>query len=234
MKNCFLSSKVISNRQLNRKFRVIKLKFLKTVPLFKPGQFLLLQVNPTTTRAYSIASSPNDLPYWQIIYDIAPAGRGVNYLTRLKSKNTVRTSSPLGRLYLKRDGSNIFLLGATGCGIASIKPIAQEIVKNKQNSRVCLFWGLRNTRDIFFKDLFSKWQNEHPNFDYQIIISQPGILRQENRGHINSYLLEKAGKLPLVQTSAYLCGNQEMVETLRTGLIKKGLSEKRIYFESYY
>ena len=208
-------SKVVENKILNNKFRLIKFKLSCESWSFSPGQFVIIKIANKIFRDYSIASLPEQLPFWETILDVTPNGPGCKYLSRLKPGDTIETSAPLGTFVLKNKKHGSFLLVATGSGIASIKPMAEELSKNKKN-KIIFLWGLRFEEDIFYRELFEK----------NIVLSKPGKKWSGKTGHVTDHLVKA--------DAAYLCGNQAMITDVTKTLIKMGMPKNKIYFEKYF
>ena len=209
-----MKSFVIENRVLNSKFRLIKFKLNDGIWHFRPGQFVVIKITDKIFRDYSIASLPEQLPFWETILDVTPNGLGCKYLSRLKSGDTIETSAPLGTFILNPAFKN-YLMVATGSGIASIKPMVEELSKNKKNN-INFLWGLRYEEDIFYRDLFEK----------NIVLSKPNAEWKGKIGHVTSYLTKA--------DAAYLCGNQSMISGVIKALKALGLSSQKIYSEKYF
>lgn len=231
----FIQSEVLENQPLNYKFHLLRFK-LKSKDVksfsFKAGQFILVTVGGSLFRAYSIASSPQKLPIWEILLDVTPNGPGCQYLKRLKVGDIVRTSTPKGIFALKSDGALNIVMGATGCGLASIKPIVEDILEQGKN--ICFFWGLRHEEDIFDRTFLENWKKTSPAFQYEIILSKPENGWKGKTGHINSYMVEHIKDLPHQETSVYLCGNSKMIADVKSQLEKINFPQERVYFERHY
>lgn len=206
---------VIENRVLNNKFRLIKFKLNGGIWHFKPGQFVIVKITDKIFRDYSVASLPEQLPFWETILDVTPNGPGCKYLSRLKPGDTIETSAPLGTFVLKNKNPQHFLMIATGSGIASIKPMVEELSKNKKN-KITLLWGLRFEEDIFYRKLFEK----------NIVLSKPNEKWSGKTGHVTDHLVKA--------DAVYLCGNQAMITDVTKALKKIGVLSKNIYFEKYF
>jgi len=201
---------------------------------FKAGQFVVVKISKSVYRAYSIASIPENLPFWEILVDITPGGPGSRFLKKLNPGETIKTSSAKGNLTLKDDKSNNFIFAATGCGIVSMKPIIEELFAQRSQKKIYLFWGLRYQKDIFSQELLDNWQKDHSNFHYKIILSQSENGWPGKGGHVNNYVINLAKNLSFKKTSCYLCGNQKMIEDLKQRLMRIGFPENKIYFEKYF
>jgi NAD(P)H-flavin reductase len=228
----YFQSKVVKNRLLNKKFRRIGLRFLEEFSC-EAGQFVVVRVSENIVRAYSIATHPRQLPYWEIILDITPGGPGCKHLSGLRKGEIVETTKASGVLTLKDDGSSCFLGVATGCGIASIKPLAEEAIE-KGYKRVEILWGLRNEKELFWKKELNDLLNDNSRFGWSVAISRPNKGYGGKKGRVTDHLREKLGRNTR-KTSVYLCGNREMVEDVSKILSACDISKgKRLYFERYY
>ena len=230
----FIKSKVVANKILNNKFRLFRFKILSQAFNFQPGQFVILKVAERVYRDYSITSLPQTLPFWEVLLDVTPQGPGCRYLQNLRPGDIIETSQPHGVFTIKDDGATHLVMGATGCGFASIKPIIETTLGKKGVEKIDFLWGLRYQKDITFQELLGNWQNKHPHFRAEVILSQPEGQWPHKTGHITKHLGNLAQKLPTPKTSVYLCGSNQMITDVRKYFQQKGLSSVKIYFEKCY
>ncbi|MDO8498618.1 MAG: FAD-binding oxidoreductase [bacterium] len=227
-------SKVLENKQVNQKFHQLKFKLQGDTFAFQTGQFVVLKVGEDLYRDYSLASTPQALPQWEIVVDVTPGGPGTTYLKQLKPGETVETTSPRGVFTLQEDGAETVILGATGCGISPLKPMIEELLSGSEKKKVCLFWGLRYGSEIFLEDILGKWQKDYPNFDFKIVLSKPEAGWEGESSHVTECVIEMVGKSSKDKTSVYLCGSSEMVYDVRESLAKIDFPHDKIYFERYF
>lgn len=228
-----VQSEVLDNQKLNHKFNLIRLKCLESAFNFEAGQFVVIQVNDTVSRAYSIASLPSQLPIWELFVDITPGGPGTTKLQSLKKGDIIRTSLPRGTFKVRGDGGGHVVMGATGCGLAAIKPVLQSLLPDSKRESIKLFWGLRYEEDICHEDTLKKLQQQYPHFQYEIILSRPQNGWPGKVGHITTFLSELVQNHTAEELSLYLCGNSQMiVDTIK--LVQSNLPMERIYFERHY
>lgn len=208
----------------NPKFRRLVFRAQDSDFTFKPGQFVIMKIDKTTFRDYSVASLPKELPKWEVIIDITPNGPGCRYLKNLRLGKSVETSKPTGAFLLNPNFEN-YLLVATGSGIASIRPLANQLMA--VGKKLFLFWGLRFPEDIFLAEEIDSWGGE-------IILSRPNGNWKGKTGHVTKYVTELAKTLPVAKSCAYICGNKNMMADVQLVLKKSGYQKKQIYFESYF
>ncbi len=223
---------VISNQKLNSKFHSIKLKSNSKNFSFKTGQFVLTKVGDNIFRSYSIASEPEQLPYWNMFIDVTPGGPGTTFLKSLKKGQTVETSEPKGQFILSRKMNN-YIFGATGCGIAPFIPMISELLKNT-DKKVSLVWGLRFNKDIALTKMLTSLSMTYPNFSFEIVLSKPDKNWEGKGGHATFSIVQKAKKFDKETTGIYLSGSRDFVKESTKGLDKEKFPLKKIYFEACY
>lgn len=230
----FIKHEVVSNIKLNEKFNLVKLQTKNKRFNFKAGQFITLKINNTVYRCYSIYSTPDILPIWQMFVDITPQGPGTIYISKLKKGDVVETSLPTGEFVYKKDGSKNIILAGTGCGIAPLFPILQKGLIDKQINKILLLWGLRHKSDIVIENELKQLSKDNKKFQYDIILSQAEEKWKGNTGHIQKHIVNNLKTLTPKETSVYLSGNGEFVkESLNTFEIMKP-SLAQVYFEKCY
>lgn len=229
----FFTSEAISNKKLNYKFRLIQFRLKDSKKFqFKPGQFIVLKIGHSVYRSYSIASHPSKLPNWQILADITPGGPGSTFLKNLKQGQEIQHSSARGIFILNMEPSACDIMAATGCGLASIVPMVEELLQ-KNHKKVNLIWGLRYEKDICFLNWFKSFIGNR-NFSYQIVLSKPPTSWPGTKGHLTTPLLEFTRTIPQKKLNTYLCGSQSMINDVIDALQRINFAKDRIYFERYY
>ena len=229
----FFRSEVIQNKKLNYKFNLVKFKLTGQVFSFKPGQIITLRVSGSIFRCYSIFSSPTLLPYWEIFVDITPGGLGTTFIKNLKVKDIIETSGPSGTFTCEKGNNKNFIFAATGCGLAPLKPMIENLLNSSDRSKIFLLWGLRYKKDIVLRDILDNWTKDYPHFYYEIVLSQPKGKWKGKKGYVDSYIMDITKKLPINNTSIYLSGNNEFIKSNLEGLNDVQFPTDNLHFESY-
>src|SRR5262249_55762834 len=119
--------------------RGLRSLFLRTEgePLaFEPGQFvsLLLPVGPRPplTRAYSIASSPEQRGLLELCLDRVPGGLGSGHLFELGAGAEVTWTGPWGTFSLSHAPDVEAVFVADGTGIAPVRPMLHRVAATAQ------------------------------------------------------------------------------------------------------
>lgn len=208
--------------------------FESATPLnFKAGQFVSVKVNDQRINAYSIAGCP-DQNHFELLVDVSPQGVGSKYFENLKEGEKITYLGPAGIFTLKpNDGSQHLLLLGTGSGIAPLKYMAEDALKNlKITQPITLYFGLRFKEDIFWTDIFDELSRNYPNFHYKLCLSKPSPDWTGFSGHITDIVKQDFPDAGIC--SAYLCGNKAMIEESAKLLLESGCPQERIYSEKFY
>jgi len=80
----------------------------------------------------------------------------------------------MGRFIIEEDNDEAQLaLVGTGSGIAPLKSIAFDQLKNKQDQRqITLYWGLRFANQLVWQNEFSRWSDRYSNFEFHPTLSR--------------------------------------------------------------
>ena len=201
---------------------------------FKAGQFISLLVDEQSThRAYSIASDPDVKHGIEILLDITPNGKGVNYLLNLKFGDEIKFLAPMGRFIIEEDNDEAQLaLVGTGSGIAPLKSIAFDQLKNKQDQRqITLYWGLRFANQLVWQNEFSRWSDRYSNFEFHPTLSRAEKEWPLCRGRVTN-CLQIHDLAP--KTGYYLCGSKKVVDDVKQVLFSRGVEKKFIHHENFF
>jgi len=183
---------------------------------FEAGQYFLLEI-PGGFRQYSISSSPTEPQTLEIIVDTSPMGEGSKYLLGLKEGETVKFRAPMGAFTLKNlTQPKVFL--ATGAGIAPIKSMIHALLEGGFSQTVSLYWGVRESANLYLRDVWEQLAQTYANFDYLYCLSR------EAHQAPHSYAGRIQEKLKTLNTKLsghdfYLCGRTSTVEQLKEFLL---------------
>jgi len=223
-------------RDLTHDVREIELR-LKEPPAiaFKAGQFVSFEVgrdalNRTIVRPYSIASQPSQAERVLLVLNLVPGGPGSTYLFSLRVGDETQFKGPTGAFYLREDPARDLLFVATGTGIAPLRSMLYTLSERGFPRPVCLYWGLRSQRDLYYQDDLEALARARPNFSFTTTLSRPEDGWTGERGRVTP--LVEARIASVQNLAVYLCGNEGMIKDVTAVLQKKGLCP--IYREKYY
>lgn len=186
---------------------------------FLAGQYIDILLQDGKRRSFSLANAPHDDEFLQLHARNYPGGAFTEYVfTHMKIKDMLRFTGPLGSFFLRvapKDTSTIFLAGGTG--FAPIKSILEHIFFKERSSRsdkrkMILYWGVRTKADLYLADLAEKWQQQHDNFTFVPVLSEP--LPKDNwegrTGLVHEAVMQDFHHLERHQI--YACGTPAMVK----------------------
>ena len=166
---------------------------------FRPGQFISLDIDldgQKVRRPYSIASAPRTDNGFDLCLNMLPEGRVSSWLFHLKPGDKIGFSGPFGFFALREPPDPVSAFIATGTGIAPIRAMLQQLYSRPHDSEVWLIFGVRQERDILYRDEFEKMAAEHPNFHFIPTVSRPDpgkLMLWEKPGGTWLWLLEPEG-----------------------------------------
>ena len=200
---------------------------------FKAGQYINIDCDDGRPRAYSFANAPNARGAIELHVRRVPGGRFTGAVfTTLRVGDTLRFAGPYGDFTL-RDGTRPIILVAGATGFAPLKSIIEEAWQRGLQRPMLLYWGVRQRKDLYMAELAESWQQQHPNFRFLPVLSEPAA---EDDWHGRSGPVHAAilADLPdLTGYEAYVCGSVNMVDAAFPDFLKHGLSEDSCFSDAF-
>jgi len=218
----------------SEKYLLVKIELIEPNKIeFVAGQYLNIKVEEKgTRRSYSILSTPDVDHSVTLLADLSPGGVGSGFLKTIQPGDEVELLAPLGRFVVDQQDEK-YLFVATGSGIVPIMSMINDLLIEKNTKKqVRLHWGMRYESDVFWLDNLERLTREYPNFVFDLVLSKPNDGWQLCWGRVTDCLrrdIEDASSW-----SAYLCGNNNMLDDVRKLLIERGMSEEKIHTEKFY
>ncbi len=204
---------------------------------FLPGQFLLVQVplrhdpRDLQPRAYSIASTPAE-PDLRLAIKLVPGGRASRWVRDdLEPGSPVVMRGPFGRFTVSDDPFPILFV-ATGTGLAPFRSQILSMLANHADNRpIVLVAGAVSRSGFFWGHEWQQWERMHPNLQVHA-----SFLSGEADWHGETGTVqERLERLlpPGGNVSVYACGAVDMVESVKTLCLRRGIPTARIHTERY-
>ena len=202
-------------------------------------------------RPYSIASSPENREFLEFYINLVPTGVLTPRLFNIGVGDRIWLGSKIaGSFTLKSvpEEANVILIG-TGTGLAPYASMLTSSPGLQRQRRIALIHGVRQSRDLGYRFVFTTLQDHRPNFTYLPIVSRPQLEISPWPGAIghvqdlwNSDVLEHAwGFRPSPEnTHVLLCGNPEMIESMTAILARDGFQQQgprqpgQVHSEKYW
>jgi CDP-4-dehydro-6-deoxyglucose reductase len=207
---------------------------------FRAGQYIDILLRSGERRSYSIANAPSDnASQVELHIRWMPGGLFTEQLfEHMKEKEILRIEGPLGLFYL-REGTGPIILLASGTGFAPIQSILKEMIHQKINRPVYLYWGARRRADLYnhteAEELLSQLKNTgSPTAVYVPVLSEASeeCQWQGRTGLVHEAVLKDFPDLTTFEV--YACGAPIMVaEARKAFLSQKNLKEENFFSDAF-
>ena len=200
---------------------------------FVAGQYINILLADGQRRAFSFANPPHQSEYIELHVRLIAGGRFTTQVfTQMKVGVDLRFEGPLGSFCLRESTRPIiFVAGATG--FAPIKSIVEDAFLRDLRRPMLLYWGVRRPKDLYMMELARRWQQEHDNFKFVPVLSEP---KAEDRWQGRSGLVHAAilnDFTDLDGYEVYVCGSAKMVDTAFPAFLAQGLSEEYCFSDAF-
>jgi ferredoxin-NADP reductase len=206
---------------------------------FTPGQFITIHFEEdgkTIRRSYSIANIPKQNNLIEFAAGYVEGGPGTELLFNLKPGDAININGPFGRLTLKEDTPERFILVATSTGVTPYRamiPALKARLDTNPKLKVIILQGVQHREDILYCDEFHQFATEHPRVTFHAHLSREteALQTHERAGYVQ-------GSFPMLSLNpdediVYLCGNPGMIDESFAYLKDKGFALQRIIREKY-
>ncbi len=226
---------VIDHKNASAKTFIFSKEDGSPLPYFRAGQYisLKLDINGTsTTRAYSISSSPKwalESKYAITVKDVKDGFVAPYILNNLKVGTKLVISAPLGEFYYQkyRDEKTLVCL-AGGSGITPFLSMAYAVRDGIEDYNLVILSGSRNAESILFEKELADICKATSKVKVVHVLSDETKDGYEH-GFITSDLIKKyAGDA----YSIYICGPSAMYEFLSKELKKLDLPRRLVRSEA--
>ena len=203
-------------------------------PQFYAGQYINIMLPGGEKRCFSFATAPHERGPIELHIRLIPGGKFTTYVfTQMKVGEVVRFEGPLGSFFLREDSVKpiIFVAGATG--FAPVKSMLEHAFHVGLKRKMFLYWGVRSLRDLYLAALPRQWEQEHANFKFVPVLSDP---RPEDHWTGRLGLVHEAilADFPdLARHQVYACGSAAMVAAAHPAFVARGLSEHDCFSDAF-
>lgn len=212
---------------------------------------LKLKVDEPVFRAYSMANHPAEgnivmlnirlaTPPWdraKNAFADVPPGLCSSYIFTRKPGDKVMISGPYGEFHIKPTKKEMVYIGG-GAGMAPLRSHIFHLFHTQGTDRKVSYWyGARSKREIFYEEHFRDIEAKHPNFQFNIALSEP--LPEDNWegyvGFIHKVVLDNyLSKHPEPEEiEYYLCGPPMMNAAVFKMLDDLGVPPEMIAFDDF-
>lgn len=207
---------------------------------FTAGQYVNLKLNldgKEIRRAYSICTAPasNEL---RIAIKAVKNGTFSKFANeQLKEGSIIEVGMPEGRFTFEPDASRQrnYMAFVAGSGITPVLSILQTVLQQEPNSTFVLVYGNKTPEDTIFYHQLTELQKEFiGRLSVHYVFSQEN-LEGQLFGRIDKSVVNFVHNKHIGQefSKYYLCGPEEMINSVNATLKEKNIPEKDIKFELF-
>lgn len=190
---------------------------------FVPGQYTVFYLPSVLgdsrgpVRTFTLTSLPSDPLVSFVVKFIAPLSPYKQALQALEPGDTARIDDAMGDLVLPKSRDTPLVYIAGGIGMASYAGMLKQLLRQKEEREMYLFYALRSRTEQIFRDL----ADAYPLALKQTILAPNRLTAREVKDSTPPNAL------------VYLSGSEKFVEGLRTDLIVLETPRETIVFDYY-
>jgi ferredoxin/flavodoxin---NADP+ reductase len=231
-------AKVVYLKDLTPDLMIMKLELPDCFKTFKPGQFCTLKLPGTKPNAYSIVSSPNELPIIELFIELVPDDfKQDDSLTpeiwKLRVGREISIYPKITGTFVLEPQFDTHVFVSTVTGVAPFVSMLRAYYEGYYGNRNCRFHLLQGAsyRNEFgyFKELGA--ENDRLAILYIPTVSRPKEVRNKGwfgkTGRVNEIVEDHLSywNIGTEGTCVYVCGNEGMIEDLTFGRTKREMKK---------
>jgi CDP-4-dehydro-6-deoxyglucose reductase, E3 len=201
---------------------------------FLAGQYVDLLLRDGRRRSFSLANAPHRDEFLELHVRHVPGGAFTDQVFGdMKEKALLRLEGPLGTFFLREDSERPVLLMGGGTGFGPLKAILEHAFATGVARPMHLFRGVRSLRDLYMDALPRRWAEEHSEFRYTPVLSEPrpGDDWCGETGYVHEALLRTYPDLS--GHDVYMAGPPPMIQAARAAFRAAGLPEEQLFYDSF-
>jgi len=200
---------------------------------FIPGQFISISIplgDETRTRAYSIASSPDEPGPIEICFNRVPGGRGVDWLFSRAVGDSIEFAGPFGTFTLDQAPAAEAVFIAEGTAIAPIRPMLKRVLAGPARPAIHLLYGAPDDTHILYRDELEAPARDSSNVSFEAVIMPQDALYDRIREVVESRWVKRDADR---NRSFFICGVGDGVIKLRDLLRTAGYDRRAVHYEKW-
>jgi propane monooxygenase reductase subunit len=230
-------ARVVSVRALTHDIRQLEIELEKPLR-FWAGQYVDLTVpGPGITRAFSMASAPNNPTMLHFIIKKYPDGAFSSLLDgELKPGDKLVAKGPFGTCFRREERPGPMILVGGGSGMSPLWSILSDHIESGEQRPIRFFYGARTRSDLFLLDELAAISGKLVDFKFIPALSHapPSDEWQGETGFIHEAVGRHLREEQLAgEIDSYSCGPPQMIDAVLPVLQMAGIEPDRIYFDKF-
>ena len=199
---------------------------------FMAGQYLDFILADGRHRAFSIANPPHDDEFIELHIRHVDGGEFTDWVfAQMQARTILRIEAPHGTFVLDEDSTRPMVFIGGGTGFAPLKAQIEHAFKEGIERPMTLYWGVRSRRDLYLPELPQQWVEEHPNFRFVPVLSEPDDDWEGRTGFVHEAVLQDFADLPA--HDIYMAGPPAMVKAGRDAFRAAGVPDEQLHYDSF-
>jgi len=199
--------------------------------VFRAGQYAKVAFPGQITRAYSLASLPDE-PTIDLHIRQSRDGSTSKFVgEELRIGERCTIEGPMGENYLRDDCDGPIIGIAGGSGLAPVRSIVETALRRGLRQPVSLYFGVREERDLYMETHFDALARTYANFRFVPVLSEARGGTARRTGFVHEAVLVDFPDLS--GFTAYLAGPPVMILAARDALLGHGLRPDDFYADMY-
>ncbi|PCI08716.1 MAG: oxygenase [Gammaproteobacteria bacterium] len=201
---------------------------------YHPGQFLTVWKEDTVGRSYSLASVPGIDNYLELHIRRMPNGKVSNWLhDDIDVDDVLHVQAATGNCFYTPDApEQKMILAGTGTGLSPIIGIVRDALQQQHRGEIHLVHGAMKTDDLYLHQTLQDLDQRHNQFFYHTNV----LHADEDHPLYDAMSLDQ--KLlhigeDLTDCRIFLCGDPNLVNSLKKTMFMAGASMKNIYADPF-
>lgn len=206
---------------------------------FEAGQYITLKAEingEEVRRAYSLCSTPKSGELKVSVKAVENGTFSIYATSKLSVGDALEVHEPEGKFILHPTSNKNYIAFAAGSGITPVMSMAKTVLEETDNASFTLVYGNKSESDTIFKSELESLQEAYSNrFNLHYVFSRQNVadslFGRIDEGFTNYFVKNIYKEINF--DSAYLCGPEEMINTVSSTLQKNGFDASRILFELF-
>jgi propane monooxygenase reductase subunit len=203
---------------------------------FSAGQYVSIRIpGGDEYRAYSMANTPRTKDRLEFIIKVFPGGLFSSLLDGgFTIGQEVEVKGPYGVFMLREKYESEIICIGGGSGMAPLWSLLNDMAERGINRKATFFYGARTRKDLFYLDRLQHLEEQLPGFRFIPALSMATAEDAwEGETGLITEVLDRHLQADQGKTQAYLCGPPPMIDATIPVLVRKGISEDRIFFDKF-
>ena len=214
---------------------------LKNDYTFIAGQYITIKFQyqgQEIRRSYSLCSTPLSGEFRIVVKKVKDGVFSTHANEALKVGDTLEVGIPEGRFTLVPNAENInhYAAFAAGSGITPVISIVKTVLEQEPDSTFVLVYGNRSAEEtIFYKEVHLLEESFPNRFFLHLVFSRErgdnALFGRIDKAATNFVIKNKHKDKQFAQF--FICGPEDMIDTVSNTLEEKGIDKKAVAFEIF-